>query len=463
MAEELGGLPLALEQAAAYMTKSGKPLADYLSLFHRRRAELLSRGEPTGYKRTVAATVQLAVDDLRDYPVARMLLTWCALMAADKIPLDVLATRQAVDVLPVEMRAVAEDEFALDDAIAVLYKSSLVTRDEGGIEVHRLVQEVVRDQLPEAEYQAWAEIAVRLLADAFPSALDELASPSHWPRCEQLIPHVYATAKRSQDAHVAGARTAELLMHLGSYLQHRGEYDEATTLFERALGLTEKAHGPDNLNVAHVLNALGYVRRARGDLSGALAAHEHALRIIDSTLPPDDVEVGSTLNSLGRVLYEQGDLTGARSNLERALRIVRANAPDQPEEASILNNMGCVFRAQGDLAAARAAHEQALAIKEGAPAFGPDHPSVAGTLASLGRVLFAQHELDAARLALSRARSIQESALGVHPDLAITLEGLIDVLDGLGNTDQARTTRERARAVSDALSARRPRHQLLID
>ena len=178
-------------------------------------------------------------------------------MAADKIPLDVLATRQAVDVLP--WRCVPLQKTNSHWTMRLRSSTNLLSSPEARVESKciDLVQEVLCDQLPEAEYQAWAEIAVRLLADAFPSALDELASPSHWLCCEQLILHVYATAKRSQDAHVAGARTAELLMHLGSYLQHRGEYDEATTLFERALGLTEKAHGPDNLNVAHVLNALG--------------------------------------------------------------------------------------------------------------------------------------------------------------------------------------------------------------
>ena len=51
LAGELGGLPLALEQAAAYIQASGDSLAGYLALFRQRRADLLGRGEPTGYRR----------------------------------------------------------------------------------------------------------------------------------------------------------------------------------------------------------------------------------------------------------------------------------------------------------------------------------------------------------------------------------------------------------------------------
>ena len=65
LAEALGGLPLALEQAAAYMQATGDSLAGYLALFQQRRADLLARGEPAGYGRTVATTWALAFDQLQ--------------------------------------------------------------------------------------------------------------------------------------------------------------------------------------------------------------------------------------------------------------------------------------------------------------------------------------------------------------------------------------------------------------
>ena len=57
LAEKLGCLPLALEQASAYIETSGRTLASYLELFEKRQSELLKRGElSTEYPDTVATT-----------------------------------------------------------------------------------------------------------------------------------------------------------------------------------------------------------------------------------------------------------------------------------------------------------------------------------------------------------------------------------------------------------------------
>jgi hypothetical protein len=64
LAGELGELPLALEQAAAYMTAAGMITAGYLDLYRQRRAGLLERGGAAGHPATVAATLGLALSRL---------------------------------------------------------------------------------------------------------------------------------------------------------------------------------------------------------------------------------------------------------------------------------------------------------------------------------------------------------------------------------------------------------------
>ena len=91
LAEELGGLPLALEQAAAYVQATGNSLAGYLAAFRRRREDLLGRGEPTGYPQTVATTWRLAFGQLQDSdPGAAGLLRLLAFCAPDAIPVGLL-------------------------------------------------------------------------------------------------------------------------------------------------------------------------------------------------------------------------------------------------------------------------------------------------------------------------------------------------------------------------------------
>ena len=91
LAGELGGLPLALEQAAAYVQATGNSLAGYLASFRQRRADLLARGEPTGYPQTVATTWRLAFEDLEQAaPGAAGLLRLLAFCAPEAIPLRLL-------------------------------------------------------------------------------------------------------------------------------------------------------------------------------------------------------------------------------------------------------------------------------------------------------------------------------------------------------------------------------------
>jgi tetratricopeptide (TPR) repeat protein len=213
------------------------------------------------------------------------------------------------------------------------------------VDVHRVVQAVIRSHLPGADHQHWVELTIRLLLEAFPSSIEDLAAPARWPLCEQLLPHIFAAARHAEAGKVATAETGELLMHLGSYLQHRGEYAEARSLFERALVLVEHAYGRDHFRVAHVLNALAYVLRAQEMPADAQTAHERALRIINGTSPLDDRELGRTLNNLGRVIFDQRDCAGARFHLE-------------------LDDLAKVRDAMGDPTGAESARQRAQGISQ---------------------------------------------------------------------------------------------------
>jgi hypothetical protein len=93
LASSLGALPLALEQAAAYITAAGTvSLTDYAQLFATRALELLKRGQPLGYQHTVATTWSLALQELQGTePVTIELLTLAAFMAPDDLPQPLLA------------------------------------------------------------------------------------------------------------------------------------------------------------------------------------------------------------------------------------------------------------------------------------------------------------------------------------------------------------------------------------
>jgi hypothetical protein len=134
LARELGGLPLALEHAAAYIQANRESLGGYLSLFRRRRADLPGRGEPAEYSQTLATTWQLAFDDLQhSAPGAVALLRLLAHCAPEAIPLGLLLRPRpgldrafGRDMKPV-IAPLLEDPLGAEAAIAALRWHSLVS------------------------------------------------------------------------------------------------------------------------------------------------------------------------------------------------------------------------------------------------------------------------------------------------------------------------------------------------
>ena len=176
LAGELGGLPLALEQAAAFMPAIGDNLAEYLALFRQQRAGLLARGEPMGYGKTVARTWALAFGRLgRAEPggmgccgcwrVARPRRSRCA-CCCNPAPGSQGDSAQVVPVLT----PLLENRLAAGDAVGALRRYSLVTpAGDGSVSVHRLVQAVTLDQMPADLAGQWRQAAAALIAAAIPA------------------------------------------------------------------------------------------------------------------------------------------------------------------------------------------------------------------------------------------------------------------------------------------------------
>lgn len=132
LAEGVGGLPLALAQAAAFIQAAGISLAGYLSVFRDRRAELLARGEaPAGHPAGVTATLGLALSGLEaEAPAAAGLLRLLACLAPEPVPIGLLLSdAQIADRLVPEIAAVVGsllgDPIATGVAVAALRRFSL--------------------------------------------------------------------------------------------------------------------------------------------------------------------------------------------------------------------------------------------------------------------------------------------------------------------------------------------------
>ena len=270
LAELVGDLPLALEEAAAYLEETRESLDDYLELIRDRSRELFGLDDPAGGsdpdsdRRRVATVWSVSLDRVHaQAPAAEALLSLCAFLAAE-VPRDLPARHP--DVLPGDLAAMARDRLAYNRALAVIGRYSLAAVSPAVVGLHRLVQAVIQARLGEAGERAWAEAAVTLLRAAFPNESWEVSS---WPECELLLPHLLAAAGHAERLGIAGEAASWLLDRASTYLRERGQYRQAKPLAERAITIAEAAAGPGDPEVAWRRDTLGRVLRALGDLSGA--------------------------------------------------------------------------------------------------------------------------------------------------------------------------------------------------
>ena len=446
LAEEVGDLPLALEQAAAYVEATACTLTDYVDLFRTSRETLWKNEKPPlGYSKTVGTTWAVAMDRVEEECApAADLLNLCAFLAPEDIPLDVI--REHAELVPDGLAEAVGDKGTLNEMKAALRRYSLVRVETEAetLSVHRLVQAVTRDRLSQEDRRTWAAAAARLVSGAFPHDSDDVRS---WPVCARLLPHALAAAHGAADLEVALDAAGHLLNQAGAYLRGRAELAPAKTASERALAVAEKAYGSDHPKVAIRLNNLANVRLDLGHLPAARECLERALTIDEKAYGPDHPTVAVRLSNLGRVLRAEGNLLPARQRSEQALAIFeRTQGPEHPDVATALGNLASVLRDQGDLPGARKHVERALAIDE--KAYGPDHPKVAVHRNDLGVVLRDQGDLSAAREHLGRALAIDEKAFGPHhPTVAIRVGNLGLVLQDQGDLRGARQCSERALAI----------------
>jgi len=475
LAAELGHLPLALEQASAFIVDRGLTIPGYLDRFCTQRSEILTRGTLTDYEDTIATTWELAFRELTEQePSAADLLKLIAYFAPDAIPLEILAINPSE--LPGKLCEVGTNRVLLDDAVIALRRYSLVDPiDDDTISVHRLVQAVTQDRLEQQGDDRWSRTAVALLTAAFPRNGDDVRT---WPFAARLMPHAAIATDRATETGSGSDSAIELLSEMGMYLGGRAEFASARDVRTRSLTLAEAAYGSGSPRLAPYLNRLslsllddgnreeaeavlrrarlvlepaekpdrqllatiimnqGVVYRELGDVVQARACIEEGLALFEETLGPNHPQVSIALNNLAALLVDQDETLRAIPLLERALEIsVNSLGPHHPDVAIRLSGFAVLAAKEGDLEDACEMYSRALEIDE--EAYGHDHPKVADDLANLAGVKKEQGDLEVARRLLERAVAIL-SASAANP-LRVNAHRLYlaDVLQAAGMIDES--------------------------
>jgi tetratricopeptide (TPR) repeat protein len=352
LAEKLGDLPLALEQAGALLAETGMAVGQYMGLLEHHVSEILSEGRPPEYPLSMTAAWRTSVATLKEQlPQALELLRCCAFFGPDPIPRDVFRGAQTASTQLGELIA---DPILLARAIRALGRFALVKIDGGMISVHRLIQALLRDSLHEAEQSDYRHEVHRILTAGSPG---NPADSRLWPRYRELLAHV--TSDTTELPRCRNDSVRNFAMDMVRYLYVSGDLKSCLSLAEQFIAQWTEDSGPDHPTV---LNA----QRHRGNALLQLGRYSDAYEIIETTLGKARKVLGEreplTLalrNSFGAAQRARGDFAAALE-LDIQTRELHEEAfgETDPQTLRVMNNVASDYGLNARYAEARQLHQE---------------------------------------------------------------------------------------------------------
>ncbi|MFD3844171.1 FxSxx-COOH system tetratricopeptide repeat protein, partial [Streptomyces sp. NPDC058642] len=387
LAHTLDDLALALAQAADLLTE-GLSAADMTAELARSIHEVLADGCPDDYPVSLAAQVRLTTARLEtDHPGAAAVLAALALLAPEPFPLTACAAHLPDQTSPALSEALVS-RLRAGNVVDAIARHSLARTQNGTVQLHRLTQAVLADQLTPSQREQAARDAEALLTAAAP---EDTTDPVGWPVWQVLLPHLLAV----DPASLTTPEGRYALRGACWYLMDRGQPRPALDRLQRLYDTWLQQLGPDHDDTQRAANDLA---RAYGDTQD----HERARALDEDTLA----------------------------------RRRRLLGDDHPDTLASADNLAIRLRALGR-------HEEALALREEALAgqrrvLGVDHPDTLRTASNLANSLAGVGRVGDAVVLGEEALAGRRRVLGVdHPDTLRAASNLAVRLAGVGRVEEA--------------------------
>ncbi|HKG45502.1 MAG TPA: FxSxx-COOH system tetratricopeptide repeat protein [Pyrinomonadaceae bacterium] len=492
LAKILDYLPLALEQAGAYIAKTDCSFVDYLSCFRTQGLTLLEKsGAVLGdYPSSVAATWLLNFKQVEQASKASAdLLRASAFLDPDSIPVEFFlnAASELGPAISSKLSDFKSYPLALDELLVPICNYSLIIRDLSGrsYTIHRLVQAALRHQMTESQQRLWAERVTKAFNEAVHGSLHETSQES-----ERFLPHAIACAESIDKFNLEFQEAQRVLAFIGKHFINKHLLDEAEQYSRKALRLSERTNDPrqGEMLILGLVNLAG-IYLIKGKYAEAETLLLEALTHVEKNQSADLVSLVSCLNGLGEVYKTHGRYEEAQKYFERAqpilkfmmtighpsltlfaatglnnvaefyrlthaeeqaktlfkfiLKILEKDDPN-PMQATIFNNLGQLYTQQQKFAKAGSFYRRAIEIEERFDGSERNY-ELATTLSNLGLVTYYLGKSDEAESLLLRSIEIEEKALGaVHPKLAQGLNNLALVRSSQERYDEAVSLLQRA-------------------
>ena len=423
LAIDLGHLPLALEQAAAYILTKKARFQDYLASYQKNRLRRLETTKPRlgNYPDSVATAWTLNFQQVEQTaPASADLLRLSALLHPDAIPFELLTRggKQLGDSLAETLIDAEEDPLVVNELLEPLYAYSLIQIDEieQTYSIHRLVQEVVRAEIETGNtYHLWLSRTVsainQLLPDSKKNRIEYQDNYKNWPILERLANHGQALFQICQSSAHQSLEAAQLFDYIGTYLRDKSQYSSAEILLQEALAIRTQLLGAKHLDVAKSLNNMAGLYRLQGCDDEAEKLTQQALEIRKQLLGEEHPDVATSLNDLADLYRAQFRHSEAEPLLKKALAMRKRLLGDRhPDVAESLNCLAVLYRNQGRYSEAEPLYQEALKLRK--QRLGNEHPDVAASLHHLAALYRIQGRYSEAEPFLKESLAVRKRLLG---------------------------------------------------
>lgn len=460
LVNRLGNLPLALEQAGAYIFVTKCSITEYLNILEENGLGVFDEDEnyatPLYYEKVVNTTWNVSINNIADEG-AKQLFYLCAYMASEKIPINFFI--QTRDKLPIPLSDDLGNGLFKNRIVTELRKYSLTGGNAEYINVHRLVQEVVRNQL--GDDKKWLNLCYLCIGEYLPTSYEEKQSRIQFMEisnhCESVLNNLknvekdeyYSTIlfnmgygyyvngsyKKSYESHMHELSVikevfpqrlksiARSYVHIGLACFFQGNYKEAKAYYNNSINIIKKLDNCDK-ELAEIYNNLGLVYRRQGKYEDAINTYLDSLDLKKKLYKCENNSIAETYNNIGVTYYWNGKYKDALDWHFEAKRIREdILPPNHPDLAETYNNIGVVYFAKKKYSKAYNYYEKALKIRK--EVLGEEHPETTMTYDNIASYFAVIKEYDKAIEYFNRTLEIRLEKLGEnHVDTAATYNNM---------------------------------------
>ncbi|MFD7613539.1 FxSxx-COOH system tetratricopeptide repeat protein [Streptomyces sp. NPDC059828] len=448
VASAVGDLPLAVEQAAAWIAETATPVSAYLERLGQQASSVLALNQPAGYPEPVAATWNVSIERLKERsPAAVRLLQLCAFFAPEPISANLLYSKEMIEALK-PYDASLQEKLVLGRVIREIGRFALAKVDQvsNSIQVHRLVQAVIRSQLSEQEQMDARHAVHRILAGARPDDDEPIDNPETWQRFGTIWPHLATSEAR----YCKEPETRRLLIDRVRYLWKRGDWQTAGELAEDLRDSWREMLGNDDLQYLYLRFHLSNIFRSQGRYTDAKELDEVTLERQKAVLGTSHPHTYMTTSGLAMDLGALGEYGQAMELATEAHEgFSQIFHESHPRTLAAANNLALNLRMVGHYSRAREIDQEVFDRRT--EVLGPEHPYTLSSATSLARDLREVGHYEDSVTLLSRTYESYKQTLGrAFPGTLAAAKSLAVSLRRAGRLEDARrlttATRNRYRA-----------------